>query len=49
MFAEMDRARRGCLAFEALAAQSLNGRVDLAIALDTLDALTKYIDLLEIS
>ena len=47
MFAEMDRARRGCLAFEALAAQSLNGRVDLAVALDTLDALTKYIDLLE--
>ena len=47
MLLELDRARRGCLAFEALAAQSLNGRVDLSVALDTLDALTKYIDLLE--
>lgn len=47
MFSEMDRARRGCLAFEAAAAQSRDARINLDLALETFEALGRYIEKLE--
>lgn len=44
---DLDTARRACLRFEQAAGLSRDGRVDLDMLLDTIEALTRYQDKLE--
>ena len=47
MVTELDEARRACAAFESAASQSQNARIELGIALDALEALASYVNVLE--